>query len=317
MSLTMSGSIPAQPAIARRGPKGSRSPRIFAMKNVIPACAFCVIVVVGYLEHDKLTGTAPSTPEVAAREVAAREVAAREVAAHEVAAREVAAREVAAREPGPSAATATPDETGAQGSEIGAPAHEIECYTPVDPTVARNVGNRNAPQTGPLPAPQGETKAGSTAESETTNSLVALGDPSPAEAAHPTAQARPVDAVLHSNPVPAKPPTNDAAKPEMNDHAVAAKVEPVEAAKPAAFAGKIEAPKAAQVVAGNCSLNFNSIPASRVRLDGQEIGSTPKVGVAVAPGSHVVMFVTDEIKKMVSATCAAGEQKTVAMRLTQ
>jgi hypothetical protein len=307
MSLTMSGSIPAQPAIARHGPKGSRSPRIFAMKNVIPACAFCVIVVVGYLEHDKLTGTAPSTPEVAAREVAA----------HEVAAREVAAREVAARESLPSAATATPDESVAQGSEIGAPAHEIECYTPVDPTVASNEGNRNAPQTGPLPAPQGETKAGSTAESETTNALVALGDPSPAEAAHPTTQARPVDAVLHSNPVPAKPPTNDAAKPEMNDHAVAAKVEPVEAAKPAAFAGKIEAPKAAQVVAGNCSLNFNSIPASRVRLDGQEIGSTPKVGVAVAPGSHVVMFVTDEIKKMVSATCAAGEQKTVAMRLTQ
>src|SRR5690606_25413735 len=40
---------------------------------------------------------------------------------------------------------------------------------------------------------------------------------------------------------------------------------------------------------GQAKLNINSIPASNVILDGKPLGSTPKVGVAVSPGPHVII----------------------------
>jgi serine/threonine-protein kinase len=55
-------------------------------------------------------------------------------------------------------------------------------------------------------------------------------------------------------------------------------------AKPAGGAAKSDAAK----------LNFNSIPASNVILDGKPLGSTPKTGVTVEPGMHTVIFVHAE-----------------------
>jgi hypothetical protein len=75
-------------------------------------------------------------------------------------------------------------------------------------------------------------------------------------------------------------------------------------------------PKAA-APSGGCTLNFNSIPASRVVLDGRPLGMTPKVGVAASAGSHSVLFVAEGTKKSTSATCKAGETKTVAVRIAQ
>src|SRR5262249_6369712 len=101
------------------------------------------------------------------------------------------------------------------------------------------------------------------------------------------------------------------------------------AAAPASVAAKAEAPKAeaeeaeapkagAQKSAPNpaaCTLNLNTIPASRVAIDGRELGMTPKIGVSVQPGMHIVVFVSEGGKKVTSAQCKAGEQKTVIMKL--
>jgi len=66
---------------------------------------------------------------------------------------------------------------------------------------------------------------------------------------------------------------------------------------------------------GNATLNFNSIPPSNVVLDGRPIGSTPKMGVSVSPGSHTVMFVHPEHgRKSTSVTVKAGETKPVTVR---
>jgi len=96
--------------------------------------------------------------------------------------------------------------------------------------------------------------------------------------------------------------------------------------------GKLPAPKSsssaaeplppAPVVSGSsllttetATLNINSIPVSKVILDGQPIGGTPKVGVSVLPGSHTVVFNHPEKgKKSVTVTVKAGETKTAAVK---
>jgi serine/threonine-protein kinase len=75
--------------------------------------------------------------------------------------------------------------------------------------------------------------------------------------------------------------------------------------------------RAATAAAGPCTFNFNSIPVSNVLLDGRPIGGTPKLGVAAPPGSHNVLFVTADTRKLVTVTCRAGEVKTVPVRLNQ
>ena len=65
---------------------------------------------------------------------------------------------------------------------------------------------------------------------------------------------------------------------------------------------------------GNCTLNANSIPPSKVLVDGRAVGLTPKVGISVAAGTHTVIFVSDRGRKTSSASCKAGETKTVAIR---
>ena len=55
--------------------------------------------------------------------------------------------------------------------------------------------------------------------------------------------------------------------------------------------------------------------ARRIALDGRDLGMTPKLNVSVPPGTHVVTFANAEGKKVTSASCKPGEQKTVSMRL--
>ena len=66
---------------------------------------------------------------------------------------------------------------------------------------------------------------------------------------------------------------------------------------------------------GNGTININSIPVSKVLLDGKPLGSTPKVGVSVPAGSHTITFVHPEKgRKSVSVTVKAGETKTAAVK---
>ena len=70
-------------------------------------------------------------------------------------------------------------------------------------------------------------------------------------------------------------------------------------------------------VGGNCTININSIPTSKITLDGRPIGLTPKVGVSAPAGTHSVMLISDNGRKATTVTCKPGETKTVAMRITQ
>jgi hypothetical protein len=109
----------------------------------------------------------------------------------------------------------------------------------------------------------------------------------------PVASAAPAPvAVSPTLPQPTKAPTPEP-KPEP------AKPEPV-AAQPT----------------GNGFLNINSIPASRVLLDGQPLGETPKSNVSVSAGTHTVTFIHPELgKKSVSVKVGPGETKTASAKL--
>ncbi|MDI1433778.1 PEGA domain-containing protein, partial [Polyangium sorediatum] len=73
--------------------------------------------------------------------------------------------------------------------------------------------------------------------------------------------------------------------------------------------------KAPPPATGNGTLNINSIPVSKVVLDGRPLGSTPKVGVSVPAGTHTVTFIhPDKGKQTVSVTVKAGETKTAAVK---
>lgn len=68
-------------------------------------------------------------------------------------------------------------------------------------------------------------------------------------------------------------------------------------------------------VTATAILNINSIPVSKVILDGKPIGSTPKVGISVPIGTRTVVFIhPDKGKKTVSVTLKAGETKTAAVK---
>jgi len=113
--------------------------------------------------------------------------------------------------------------------------------------------------------------------------------------------------------LPAK--TDTAASKHEVEHASAANAKaaaPTTNSAPAPAA----APKAA-AAAGACTLNINSIPTSKITLDGRPVGLTPKMGVTTTPGTHSVMLISDSGRKATTVTCKAGETKTVAVRLSQ
>lgn len=67
---------------------------------------------------------------------------------------------------------------------------------------------------------------------------------------------------------------------------------------------------------GTATLNINSIPASRVLLDGQPLGETPRTGVQVSPGTHTVTFIHPELgKKSISVKVGPGETKSAVAKL--
>ncbi len=73
---------------------------------------------------------------------------------------------------------------------------------------------------------------------------------------------------------------------------------------------------APEVASGTGTLNINSIPASRVLLDGQPLGETPRTGVSVSAGTHTVTFIHPELgKKSVSVKVGPGETKTASAKL--
>ena len=73
--------------------------------------------------------------------------------------------------------------------------------------------------------------------------------------------------------------------------------------------------KTPPATSGAGTLNINSIPVSKVVLDGKPLGSTPKVGVSVPAGSHTVTFIHPELgKKSVTVQVKAGETKTAAVK---
>lgn len=65
-----------------------------------------------------------------------------------------------------------------------------------------------------------------------------------------------------------------------------------------------------------CHVNFNTIPASDVFVDGTALGPTPRFRAVLPAGRHVVLFVAGQMaKKSISFTCGPGEAKSVVAKL--
>ena len=121
-----------------------------------------------------------------------------------------------------------------------------------------------------------------------------------------------------SKPGESAPATAEAAngasgKPDKGAYAAAKN--DVASAKAPAPAPAAAAPKAAS--GGTCTININSLPMSKITLDGRPIGMTPKLGVSAPPGTHSIMLISDSGRKATSVTCKAGETKMVAVRLAE
>ncbi|WP_437922644.1 PEGA domain-containing protein [Sorangium sp. So ce291] len=116
---------------------------------------------------------------------------------------------------------------------------------------------------------------------------------------------KPEPVAAAADPAPAPAP----AAPRADPAPAAPKADPVAAAP------KADAPAAPAAAAGAATLNINSIPVSKVVLDGRPLGSTPKVGVSVPAGSHTVTFIHPDLgKKSVTVSVKAGETKTAAVK---
>ncbi|MEJ7727777.1 MAG: PEGA domain-containing protein [Polyangiaceae bacterium] len=69
---------------------------------------------------------------------------------------------------------------------------------------------------------------------------------------------------------------------------------------------------------GGGTLNINSLPLSKVLLDGKPLGSTPKVGVKVTAGSHTVTFIHPELgRKSLSVSVKPGQTATASVRFNK
>ncbi len=107
-------------------------------------------------------------------------------------------------------------------------------------------------------------------------------------------------------PAPAPGPTPAPTKPEP-----APKPESTDDGGDKASADKGSADKG-----GTGFLNINSLPVSRILVDGQPMGETPKTGVQVSAGTHTITFINPDLpKKSISVTVKAGETKTASAKL--
>ena len=120
---------------------------------------------------------------------------------------------------------------------------------------------------------------------------------------------------------PEPPPEPIAAPPEpVKPQPVAVAPTPAPTPRPAEPAPAPKppppAPEPVAVATGNGTLNINSIPPSRILLDGQPLGETPKIGVSVSAGTHTVTFIHPELgKKSVSVRVEPGKTATASARL--
>jgi serine/threonine-protein kinase len=74
-------------------------------------------------------------------------------------------------------------------------------------------------------------------------------------------------------------------------------------------------PRAPAPTGGKGTLNINSIPVSRVILDGVPKGTTPVIGVKVSPGTHTVVFMhPTHGRKVRAVTVQSGKTATAAVR---
>jgi len=74
-------------------------------------------------------------------------------------------------------------------------------------------------------------------------------------------------------------------------------------------------PTATDVATGPATLSANSIPPSKVIIDGRPRGSTPVSGVKVTPGSHTVIFKHKKYgTKSRTVTVKAGQKKVVVVK---
>lgn len=73
-------------------------------------------------------------------------------------------------------------------------------------------------------------------------------------------------------------------------------------------------PRPAYVSVARARLNINSIPVSNVVLDGRPLGTTPKLGVAVAPGAHTIVFISGKKRLVRGAMARAGKTSVVSAR---
>ena len=103
---------------------------------------------------------------------------------------------------------------------------------------------------------------------------------------------------------------------EQEDEEQAVARAPTRSAPPARRRSVAAAPKPrAAAAAGSGTLNINSIPVSKVILDGAPKGTTPVIGVKVSPGTHTVVFMHPEHGRKVRAvTVQAGKTATAAVR---
>jgi serine/threonine-protein kinase len=63
------------------------------------------------------------------------------------------------------------------------------------------------------------------------------------------------------------------------------------------------------------NLGINSIPASKISLDGRPLGHTPRLGVSVDAGQHVVVFDHPEHgQRSVTVTVKPGQSRVVSVR---
>jgi len=112
-----------------------------------------------------------------------------------------------------------------------------------------------------------------------------------------------VSALPEATPAAAVPAPAAPARPTTAAVKSAPRSEPTPAAAPAAPAS------------GSGSINANSLPASKVLVDGRALGETPQVDIKLPAGNHTVTFIHPEHgRKSVTVSVKPGQTSTAAVR---
>jgi serine/threonine-protein kinase len=81
----------------------------------------------------------------------------------------------------------------------------------------------------------------------------------------------------------------------------------------------VKPPTTAAPATGEATVTLNSVPPSKVVLDGKPLGDTPQKDIKVSAGDHKVTFINSEqdLKKTVPFTVKAGETKVIIGKLRE